>query len=353
MPETATQEKDRMQAKRITISDIAREAGVSAGAVSFALNGRPGVSEETRKRILEIAEQQQWRPNTAARALVGARAGVVGLAINRPARTLGTEAFFADLISGVQSGLAAARTAMHMRIARDLDDELDIYREWRSSQQVDGVILLDPRDDDPRLRLLAELGLPAVVLGSHPSAEGDPTTVWIDDKETASTLFGYLAALGHQRIAYIAGPAEFEHTAIRIGVLEQLGAGGNRVAVEAHTTSYAPAAAADATRRLLSTHPRPTAIVYDNDVMAVAGLRVTQEMGVDVPGDVSLASFDDSVMASLVRPSLSCMTRDTFDVGELAARTLLAQLEQGSALPSVAAPLPKLSVRESTAPPRG
>lgn len=340
-----------MQAKRITISDIARAAGVSAGAVSFALNGRPGVSEETRKRILEIAEQQQWRPNTAARALVGARAGVVGLAINRPARTLGTEAFFADLISGVQSGLAAARTAMHMRIARDLDDELDIYREWRSSQQVDGVILLDPRDDDPRLRLLEELGLPAVVLGSHPAAEGGPTTVWIDDRETAATLFGYLAALGHERIAYIAGPAEFEHTAIRIAVLDQLSADG-RISSEALPTGYAPAAAADATRRLLSSHPRPTAIVYDNDVMAVAGLRVTQEMGVDVPGEVSLASFDDSVMASLVRPSLSCMTRDTFDVGELAARTLLAQLEQGSTLPSVAAPLPKLSVRESTAPPR-
>src|SRR5689334_21272966 len=106
---------------RVTIADIAKQAGVSPGAVSFALNGRPGVSEATRERILAVARANNWQPNTAARALVGARAGVVRLAINRPARTLGSEAFFADLISGVQAGLAPTRTATHLRIAAGLE----------------------------------------------------------------------------------------------------------------------------------------------------------------------------------------------------------------------------------------
>ncbi|RDV46308.1 LacI family transcriptional regulator [Leifsonia sp. ku-ls] len=332
---------------RVTIADIAKQAGVSPGAVSFALNGRPGVSEATRERILAVARANNWQPNTAARALVGARAGVVGLAINRPARTLGSEAFFADLISGVQAGLAPTRTATHLRIAAGLDDELQIYREWSSSQQVDGVVVIDPRDDDPRFPLLAELGLPAIVLGSHPAGPDSPAAVWIDDTATADTLFAYLAALGHDRIAYVSGPAEFEHTALRCAALQ-------RVAGDAGTwtaTGYAPAAAAAATRTLLSSE-RPTAIVYDNDVMAVAGLRVAQEMGVAVPADVSIASFDDSVMASLVHPSLTAMTRDTFELGALAASTLLAQLDAGAEpVPSIPGPTPALTVRESTAPP--
>ncbi len=87
--------------KRPTIADIARRAGVSKGAVSYALNGQPGVSEATRQRILAIAEEIGWNPNSAARALSGATANAVGLALCRPARILGIEPFYMELISGV------------------------------------------------------------------------------------------------------------------------------------------------------------------------------------------------------------------------------------------------------------
>ncbi|WP_285726889.1 LacI family DNA-binding transcriptional regulator [Psychromicrobium xiongbiense] len=337
--------------KRATIGDIARLAGVSAGAVSFALNGRPGVSEATRARILAIAQELQWRPNMAARTLVGARTGVIGLAVNRPARTLGAEAFFADLISGIQSGLTRTRTAMHLRVAVSLEDELEIYREWHGSQQVDGVILIDPRDDDPRLPLLRDVGLPAVVIGSHPAPQDGPTAVWIDDDHTANTLFDYLVALGHRHIAYLAGPAAFEHTALRVAAFNRLQASGVRT--ETVYTDYLPASAVIGTRRLLSSRERPTAIVFDNDVLAVAGLRVVQEMRVEVPGAISLASFDDSVIAGLVHPSITCMTRDTFELGEVAATTLMEQLDSPGPLPSRTGPQPVLTVRESTSPPRG
>src|SRR4051794_2607031 len=126
------------RSKRVTIADIARLAGVSPGAVSFALNGRPGVSEETRQRILAIADQHEWRPSSTARALVGSRAGVVGFAVNRPARTLGTEAFFTDLIAGVQSSLAQHRIGLQLVVVPDIGEEVDTYRRWRRSNQVDG-----------------------------------------------------------------------------------------------------------------------------------------------------------------------------------------------------------------------
>lgn len=335
--------------KRVTITDIARIAGVSPGAVSFALNGKPGVSEETRERILRVAHEQKWRPSQAARSLVGARANAVGLALNRPARSLGTEAFFADLIAGIQAGLSDGKIGLQLRLVSSFDEELDTHRQWHAAHQVDGVILLDPRVDDPREIALAERNMPMVLVGSHPSVEGRAPAVWLDDTATARTLFDYLAALGHRSVAFVAGTAEFDHTRLRSDVLRDLEQRG--VSTQTVTTDFSPAVAAAVTRRLLSAPQRPTAIVYDNDVMAVAGLRVAQEMGVEVPRDLSIASFDDSVIAELVRPSLTAMTRDTFDLGERAARLLLDQIDSSERLPSRAGTDPVLTVRESTARP--
>ncbi|MBS1697867.1 MAG: LacI family DNA-binding transcriptional regulator [Actinobacteria bacterium] len=336
------------QAKRVTIADIARLAGVSPGAVSFALNGRPGVSAQTRQRILEIAEQHQWQPSSAARALGGSRADVVGFAVNRPARTLGTEAFFTDLIAGVQSSLARRGIALQLAVVSSIEEEIATYRRWRSANQVDGVIVIDPRDDDPRLALLPALPLPAVVIGSGDVA-GDPPAIRLDDEAAAHTLFDYLVALGHREIAYVSGPAEFQHIRLRAEVLASLAARG--VAGETLVTDFSPAAATAVTRTLLSRAARPSAVVYDNDVMAIAGLRVAQEMRVAVPTALSVASFDDSVVTGLVHPSITCLTRDTFALGEQAAEFLLERIEAADPLPSRPGPMPVLTIRESTAAP--
>ncbi|WP_037633809.1 LacI family DNA-binding transcriptional regulator, partial [Streptomyces noursei] len=102
----------RKPARRPTIKDIARRAGVSESAVSFALNDRPGVSADTRARIRRVADELGWQANSAARALSGERAGCLGLVLARPARTLGVESFFLQLVSGIQEVLSARRTAL-------------------------------------------------------------------------------------------------------------------------------------------------------------------------------------------------------------------------------------------------
>lgn len=334
------------RSKRVTIADIARQAGVSPGAVSFALNGRPGVSEETRRRILAIADEHEWRPSSTARALVGARAGVVGFAVNRPARTLGAEAFFTDLIAGVQSSLAERRMGLQLVVVQSIADEIATYRRWRSANQVDGVIVLDPRDDDPRPEILRSLGLPAVVIGGRPSGTDDPATIWLDDAQAAESVFGYIAGLGHRRVVYISGPAEYEHSRLRSEVLDSMADRG--VVGETIATDYSPSEVSSVMRALLSRRERPTAVVFDNDTMAIAGLRVTQEMGVSVPGEISLASFDDSVVTGLMHPSITCLTRDTFGLGEQAAAFLLDQIDAPEILPDRTGPRPALTVREST-----
>lgn len=337
-------------AKRVTIADIARVAGVSPGAVSFAVNGRPGVSDQTRARILEVADRLDWLPSSTARALAGARVGVIGFVVNRPARTLGAEAFFTDLIAGVQSALAPQGLALQTALVATIDEEIATYRRWRHANQVDGVIVIDPVDDDPRSTALVALGMPAVVIGGGASEAGMPAVLRVDDSAVAATLFGHLVDLGHQSIAYVSGPADFQHTRLRAAVLDSLRSAA--VVGEEIATDTSPATASAALRELLSADRPPTAIVFDSDVMAIAGLRAAQEAGVAVPGDLSIASFDDSTVAALVQPSITCMTRDTFELGAQAAEFLLAQIAAPEAvLPDRIAAVPVLTARESTAAP--
>ncbi|MEH3090318.1 MAG: LacI family DNA-binding transcriptional regulator [Microbacterium arborescens] len=337
--------------KRATISDIARRLGVSKAAVSFALNDRPGVGAELRERVLAVAAELRYRPNSAALALGRSRVDVIGLVLNRPARTLGTESFFPELMAGIQAGLAETHTGLQSLVVSSLDEELAAYGTWQATQRVDGVIVVDPRRDDARIALLRELELPAVQIGSHPSSDPAIPSVWIDDHAVATALFDTLLDLGHRRIAHVMGPLDFEHTELRRSALRECAGRYGADAPVSVETDYSAEQSAEATRDLLGRDAagRPTAIVYDNDVMALAGLRVAQELGVAVPGEVSIASFDDSIAMRLVRPSITALTRDTYALGELAARTLMAVIA-AEPVASVPAVPPSLSARESTAP---
>ncbi len=336
--------------KRATIADIAARLGVSKAAVSFALNDRPGVSAELRDRVLAVAAELRYRPNSAALALGSSRVDVIGLVINRPARTLGTESFFPELMAGIQAGLTVTHTGLQTLVVSSLDEELAAYSTWQATQRVDGVIVVDPRRDDERLTLLDELELPAVQIGSHPSAEASIPSVWIDDHAVATSLFDALYDLGHRRVAHVMGPLEFEHTELRRAALRECAGRYDADAPVSVETDYTAEQSAEATRELLTGDAHPTAIVYDNDVMALAGLRVAHDLGVAVPADISIASFDDSIAMRLVRPSVTALTRDTYALGELAARTLMAVIAADGAVASVPAPPPILSSRESTAP---
>ncbi|MCK2216562.1 LacI family transcriptional regulator [Actinomadura sp. ATCC 31491] len=334
--------------KRPTIADIARRAGVSKGAVSYALNGRPGVSAETRARIRAIAQEVGWRPNLAARSLSGARAGAIGLVLCRPARILGVEPFFMELISGVEDELAAGSSALMLQVVPDHRAEIAVYRRWWGEGRVDGAILVDLRAADPRVPEVERLGLPAVVAG-HPSGAGSLPAVWSDEAVVLREVVGYLAALGHRRVARVAGLPELLHTRIRDEAFARSCAAAGLEWHAAEHTDYTGEEGARATRLLLSARPRPTAIVYDNDIMAVAGLSVAREMGLDVPAGLSVVAWDDSPLSQVVRPPLTAVTRDVAAYGAHAARVLL-RLVAGEEPDGAEDPPARLLPRGSTAP---
>lgn len=407
--------------KRPTITDIAREAGVSKGAVSYALNGRPGVSEETRHRITRIARELGWSPSSAARALSGGRSGTIGLVLDGPA-----EVFFPALLDGFSQELL-------LRVAVGHEAAVAVYRRWRAERKVDGVLLTGPDCAAD----LARIGLPAVVLGG-PGGLPEAPSVRVDDTAGAAEALEYLAALGHRHVVRVAGPAAFADAgergeafttvARRLGLRgartagvrgsAQLGCGGGsgegetwaggsqgsgasgagsehrrgagqsvapiggwvddpwrpgvwtgpggarvrEARVPAGMWSVGPEPlgrpvalpaepSAEAVRRLLLADPRPTALLCDTDSLAVAALVAARELGLSVPGDLSVVSWDDSDLCRLVRPALSAVRRPLAELGGLAA-AMLRDLVAGEDVQDVCASRPRLVTRGSTGPVR-
>jgi DNA-binding LacI/PurR family transcriptional regulator len=332
--------------RRPTIADIARQAGVTKAAVSFALNGQPGVSAATRERILAIAAEVGFEPSSVARALSDGRSGAFGLIIDRPARTLGSEVFFMQLISGIQAELAQNHVTLLFTVAEDQAEEIRMYRTWWAQHKVDGVFLVDLQVRDRRVRVLEDLSMPAVVLGT-PRGAGRLPAVWQDDQAATETVVGYLAGLGHRRIARVGGFARYWHSKLRTDALAQAAAAAGIEAISV-AADYTAEHGAEATRDLLKQAEPPTVILYDNDVMAVAGLGAAQRMGVRVPADLSIVAWDDSTLCELVHPALTALRRDIPATGASAAR-MLREAADGRPPGNLQEALPVLLVRESTA----
>ncbi|MFC5831564.1 LacI family DNA-binding transcriptional regulator [Nonomuraea insulae] len=334
---------------KVTIAEVAQRAGVSKGSVSLAMNDKPGVSAATRQKVFEAARELGWLPNQAARSLssTSARVDNVGLVIARPARFLGLEPFYMEFISGIESVLAGRSYSLLLRLVRDVGEEIDVLDGWGRSKQISGSIMVDFTLDDPRIPAAGALRPPTIAVG-HPDLTGGLPSVWTDDGTAVTEAVRYLAALGHRRLARVGGPATLGHSAIRSEAFARAVADLNLEPGRVLPTDFSGEQGARATRALLSSAQRPTAILYDNDIMAVAGLSVATEMGVSVPAELSLLAWDDSQLCRLTHPPLSAMSHDVFAFGAEVARRLMDLIDHGEAEVGPA-PTPVLVPRGTTA----
>lgn len=331
------------------MGDVAKRLGISKAAVSYALNGQPGVSSETRMRVLALAKELGWYASSSARALSGAETGVVGLVLARPSDLLTIETFFIHFLSGVEKVFTERGSSLLLRVIGEYPEaEINTYERWWGERRVDGVILVDERHHDLRIPAVERLGLPAVLCGGPVKGSSLPC-LWTDQAADATKVMEHLVSLGHRRIAHVSGPARFVHERMRRRSVRRaaktLGA-----TVETREAEYTGPQAADVTRRLLDQSAPPTAIVYASDVMSLAGLGVASARGVPVPAQLSVVSWDDSYLTTLVHPAVTALWRDTPGYGALAASTLL-DLVDGRNRGRTQLPASILRVRETTAPP--
>jgi LacI family repressor for deo operon, udp, cdd, tsx, nupC, and nupG len=333
---------------RPTINDVARVAGVSKGAVSFALNNKPGVATATRQRILDVARDLGWTPSARARALSVSRAFAVGLVIMRPPETLRSDQFFMSFIAGLETVLSDQGHMLVLQVVPHHDREQQSYRRLADEGRVDGVFVTDLFVDDARPALLTEIGLPAVIIGPALRDESWPA-VGIDDAPGIAAAVEHLVALGHTRIAHVAGPRYMVHGRSRrqawSAALQQAGL-PDGPCVEADFSAESGAAA---TKQLLDLDEPPTAIVYANDLMAMAGLSLAVARGIRIPADLSITGYDDTEIAAHLQPPLTTVASDAIGWGRAAATRLLELINQKPPT-TVDLPPAQLVVRGSTGP---
>jgi DNA-binding LacI/PurR family transcriptional regulator len=339
-----------MSKVRPTIADVATRAGVSKGAVSFALNGRPGLAQATVERILAAADELGWRPSNRARSLSVSKAFALGLVITRDPDVLSSDPFFPAFIAGVESVLAPRGQALVLQVVTPGEEEAAGYRRLAQDGRVDGVFLSDLRHEDPRIDLLVELGLPAVTL-NRPEGSSPFPAVCLDDRPGTVAVVEHLLRLGHRRIAHVAGPPAFVHATARSDAFVSALTAARLEPVAIEVSDFTAAGGTEATRRLLALPEPPTAIVYANDRMAIAGIGAAHQAGLKVPTDISIAGFDDSELAEFVHPGLTTVRADPFGFGAAAAQTLNRLVDGDGEVPDFELPPARLVVRQSTATP--
>ncbi|WP_418277412.1 LacI family DNA-binding transcriptional regulator [Isoptericola jiangsuensis] len=344
--------------RRVTITDVARAAGVSIAVVSYALNGRPGVSESTRRHVLRVADDLGWRPNAAARSMRSTAVSSVGL--QALVGSTHSRSAALDLACGLRSAIGDVALSLDVTTDRDAGAH-ELEDAWTERRHA-AFVLQDLLLNDPRTRTAARIGAPVVAI-TPPEVQSAGVTrgVWFDGGAEA-TVGRYLTDLGHRRIALLVQDSRSDVArALHAGLLDATA--GLRATVEVVEVLSASEASAAATR-LLAQAVHPTAVVTDGDVTALAVLEAARHRSLQVPWDLSVVSGTDAETCRLVDPQLTAISRPWRALAPVVAAALglsggahpaganaSVEVGHGGATPGLVVPVARLIIRGTTAPP--
>jgi LacI family transcriptional regulator len=309
---------------RVTIHDVAKEAGVSAMTVSRVINDSPRVSDDTRRRVQASIAKLNYVPNRLARSLTRRKTGAFGVIVPDVANP-----FFTLIVRGVEQ--VAWRAGYHV-ILCDTEGNLERERGYLEDMvafQVEGVLIAPVGDNSrPNLRLLTRNNVPFVLIDrSIDSFEAD--LVLGDSVGGARLLVEHLIELGHRRIGMITEGLQVSTARDRLqGYRDALEAGGLPLddGLVAESSAIDPAVARDSTMRLLDLADPPSAIFAVNNIAVVGVIEAARERGLEIPHDLALVCFDDIEHVSRIYPFLTVMAQPAETYGTIATQLLLDRL---------------------------
>lgn len=359
-------------APRVSMTDVARRAGVSQKTVSRVVNGEPHVAEAIRARVQAVIEELGFRPNAAARALVTRRNQRIGMV------TMGTALYGpTSILEGVDAALRGS--GYHLSVARTQGGgvaDLQAAIDELVAQDVAGLVLSEPIDlGHPELHLPA--GLPVLTFDSPTTADAPAgatgsgeLVLGADELAGARAATAHLLSLGHRTVHHVAGTAGWSATARRIAGWRSALADAGVEAPEVVHGDWSPRSGYEATTELLrraaknraatnraatnlATDGPVTAIFTANDHMAIGAIRAVEQAGLRVPEDVSVVGFDDAPEAEFLSTALTTVRQDFTEVTRLAVHRLVRAIEGRPPAERHRLVPTQLVVRESTAPPSG
>jgi LacI family transcriptional regulator len=311
---------------RVTMKDIAQRAEVSIKTVSRVVNGEGEISEATVRRVQEVIDELGYRPNRMARGLVTQRTNSIGLVvpnINNP--------FYPEVAEAIMSTARGSQYHMLLCSHENNYQEQQAILDSLVAQGVDGIVIFPALHGVDALMRFSESFSPIVVV-NHEIEHPGVAVVRADIANGASHAVDYLVSKGHRQIGMIKAARSPANRRWREQGFKQAMT-AHQIPVSERTMVAGDSAPSDidggyaATRELLSRKPNVTAIFCYNDLMAIGAIRACQDMNRRIPEDCAIVGFDDITMASMIRPSLTTIRINKYELGAEAARQLLAMLD--------------------------
>lgn len=331
-----------------TIKDIAKAAGVSVTTVSRALNGYSDVSEKTRKKIMTLAKELNYSPNTLARGLVMNVSKTIGLLVSGLNRESEKDQIIFSILSGINSSASESDYDLVVFNTNSSKQREKTYTQLCRERRVDGVIIQGIKTDDPYLLEVVESDIPCVLIDIpvHSDNVGYVTT---DNVAGAKKAVEHLIELGHRNIAMVNGHSKAFVSKKRLE--------GYKMALEEsnipvkqewiYDGKFEEHSASVVAMELLMKHPDISAIFCASDLMALGVITSAKELGLRVPEDVSIVGYDDILLASYATPPLTTISQNFYQLGFQAGQ-LLTNMLDGKTEPQVITLGTKLVVRGST-----
>jgi LacI family transcriptional regulator len=329
-----------------TLESVAELSGVSRSTVSRVINDQPGVKPEVRRRVWEIIEQTGFQPNQAARTLASSRSGIIGLVIPHVVSSLFGDPYFPRLIQGITQACNRHDLNLTLFVFHTEEEEGSLHRRILNTGFLDGLIIASSHFQDPLIPHLLSTGLPFVVIGRQDRFP-EASFVDVDNLNGAYAATSHLLRQGRQRVATITGPQDMVAGVDRLQ--------GYRQALSQKSHGFDPALVAEgdfteesgyaAMIQLLPA--RPDAVFVASDMMALGALRAIEAAGLNVPGDIAVAGFDDILPPDAARPPLTTIRQPIRRSGVAAVNVLLDVIENGLTPPRRVILDVQLVIRES------
>ncbi|QHA91349.1 LacI family DNA-binding transcriptional regulator [Bacillus sp. N1-1] len=331
-----------------TIKDIAKAAGVSVTTVSRALNGYSDVSERTRKKIKQIADDLSYSPNALARSLVMNKTKTIGLLVSGISREGAKDNIVFEVLTGVNEYCGHVDYDIVLFNTSSSQQKQKTYTQLCRERRVDGVVIQGIKNDDPYLMEVVESDIPCVLVDIP--IQGDTVGyVATDNVAGAKEAVQHLVDLGHRQIGMINGHDRAFVSQERIQGYQD-GLESNHLPYKeelVYNGGFSEKQAEEAAVSLLNTLPETSAIFCASDLMAFGVMRAAKRVGRKVPEELSIIGYDNIILSSYVTPSLTTISQDMFQIGYSAAELLIDLLEGGNP-PRSKIVSHELVVREST-----
>lgn len=338
----STQPNQPMAPKPV-MADVARLAGVSHQTVSRVINGSTSIRPATKARVEQAISELGYRPNTAARALVTRRSGIIGI--------VGTNSALYGPSSIQRSVQEAARAAGYFSslvpLAEVTLETLHDALDHLTRQSVEAIVMIAAQEDALAVVHSADAGLPLIVVEGDLSGRG--LSVGVDQIDGARQATQHLIDLGHRAITHVAGPLTWTEAKGRCTGYEQAMRAAGLTPRTPCEGDWTPARGYEIGRELARSGDT-TAVFVANDQMAIGVLHALAEADLSVPGDISVVGFDDIPEAGYLNPALTTIRQDFHAIGRRAMDLVMATLDGSTT--SVPLLPPELIVRDSTARPK-